>query len=107
MSMLRIAFAVIVAQFFTASGAAAAGKFVVGYAAMNTRLAPLWLAEEQGFFIKYGIESQAVFLPTATVLVTGLRPGGIQLCSGGGSAALAAASAGHDLNIIGSFSTLH
>ena len=49
----------------------AAGKFVVGYAAMNTRLAPLWLAEEQGFFNKYGMESQAVFLRSATLLVTG------------------------------------
>jgi NitT/TauT family transport system substrate-binding protein len=104
MSMLRIALAVIVAQFFTASGAGAAGKFVVGYAAMNTRLAPLWLAEEQGFFSKYGMDSQAVFVRSATVLVTGLASGDIHVGSGGGSAALAAASAGQDIKVIGSFS---
>lgn len=88
----------------TAADAAAAGKFVVGYAAMNARLAPLWLAEEQGFFNKYGLDSQAVFLRSATVLVTGLASGDIHVGSGGGSAALAAASAGQDIKIIGSFS---
>jgi NitT/TauT family transport system substrate-binding protein len=101
---LSIVFAVFVAT-LSANDAAAAGKFVVGYAAMNTRLAPLWLAEEQGFFNKYGLESQAVFLRSATMLVTGLSSGDIQVGSGGGSAALAAASAGHDVKIIGSFST--
>ncbi|HEX9453011.1 MAG TPA: ABC transporter substrate-binding protein [Candidatus Binatia bacterium] len=99
----------LVAVFLAASSsprlAAAAGKFVVGYAAINTRLIPLWLAEEQGFFAKYGMESQAVFLRSATVLVTGLASGDIQVGSGGGSAALAAASAGQDIKIIGSFST--
>src|SRR5678815_702091 len=76
--------------------ARAAGKFVVGYAAMNARMAPLWLAEEQGYFAKYGMEPQAVFLRSATVLVTGLGSGDIQVGSGGGSAALAAAAANLD-----------
>ena len=97
--------AVLFAASFEIHSAAAAGKFVVGYAAMNARLAPLWLAEEQGFFNKYGMESQAVFLRSATLLVTGLSSGDIHVGTGGGSAALAAASAGHDVKIIGSFST--
>ena len=84
--------------------ARAAGKFVVGYAAMNARMAPLWLAEEQGYFAKYGMESQPVFLRSATVLVTGLGSGDIQIGSGGGSAALAAVSSGYDVKVIGSFS---
>jgi len=102
---LRIA-AVVLAVLFMAvnSASAAASKFVVGYAAMNTRLAPLWLAEEQGFFNKYGLDSQAVFLRSATVLVTGLASGDIHVGSGGGSAALAATSSGQDIKIIGSFS---
>src|SRR5262249_42168607 len=83
----------------------AAGKFVVGYAAMNARLAPRWLAEEHGYFAKYGLESQAVFLRSATLLVTGLSSGDIQAGSGGGSAALSAVGAGYDVKVIGSFST--
>lgn len=84
--------------------AQAAGKFVVGYAAMNARMAPLWLAEEQGYFAKYGLEPQAVFLRSATLLVTGLGSGDIHVGSGGGSAALAAVAAGYDVKVIGSFS---
>jgi len=70
-----IGLAVVLAVTWRAGIAAAAGKFVVGYAAMNARLAPLWLAEEQGYFAKYGMESQAVFLRSATLLVTGLSSG--------------------------------
>lgn len=88
-----------------AAPAQASAKVVVGYAAMNARLAPLWLAEEQGFFKKYGIEPQAVFLRSATVLVTGLASGDIHVGTGGGSAALAAASSGQDIKVVGSFST--
>lgn len=87
------------------SPARASSKVVVGYAAMNTRLAPLWLAEEQGFFKKYGMEPQAVFLRSATVLVTGLASGDIHVGTGGGSAALAAVSSGQDVKVVGSFST--
>jgi len=102
---LRLTTVLLLLQFLVVNPAhAAASKFVVGYAAMNTRLAPLWLAEEQGFFNKYGLDSQAVFLRSATVLVTGLASGDIQVGSGGGSAALAAASSGQDVKIIGSFS---
>ena len=100
-----IGLAVVLAVTWRAGIAAAAGKFVVGYAAMNARLAPLWLAEEQGYFAKYGLESQAVFLRSATLLVTGLSSGDIQAGSGGGSAALSAVASGYDVKIIGSFST--
>jgi ABC-type nitrate/sulfonate/bicarbonate transport system substrate-binding protein len=100
--ILGLIFAVFLAGATPAFGAR---KMVVGYAAMNTRLAPLWLAEEQGFFAKYGMESQAVFLRSATVLVTGLASGDIHVGTGGGSAALAAVSSGHDIKVIGSFST--
>ena len=45
---------IVVALLLRTHLAAAAGKLVVGYAAMNARLTPLWLAEEQGYFSKYG-----------------------------------------------------
>jgi hypothetical protein len=31
-------------------------KIVVGYAAMNGRVSPLWIADEQGFLAKYGLQ---------------------------------------------------
>ncbi len=71
--------ALLLALSWLATLAQAAGKFVIGYAAMNSRMAPLWLAEEQGYFAKYGMEPQAVFLRSATVLVTGLGSGDIHV----------------------------
>jgi ABC-type nitrate/sulfonate/bicarbonate transport system substrate-binding protein len=103
LGVIGLLLAVLSAASLRTQPAAAAGKFVVGYAAMNARLAPLWLAEEQVFFNKYGMESQAVFLRSATMLVTGLSSRDIHVGTGGGSAALAAASAGHDVKILGSF----
>ena len=52
--------ALLLALSWLATLAEAAGKFVIGYA-MNSRMAPLWLAERQGYFAKYGMEPQAVF----------------------------------------------
>jgi NitT/TauT family transport system substrate-binding protein len=97
--------ALLLALSWLATLAQAAGKFVIGYAAMNSRMAPLWLAEEEGYFAKYGMEPQAGFLRSATVLVTGLGSGDIQVGTGGGSAALAAVSSGYDVKVIGSFSS--
>jgi NitT/TauT family transport system substrate-binding protein len=104
-SVIGLVLAIILTAIVPIQPASAAGKLVVGYAAMNARLAPLWLAEEQGYFAKYGMESQAIFLRSATILVTGLSSGDIHVGTGGGSAALAAVSAGHDVKIVGSFST--
>ncbi|HWH77801.1 MAG TPA: hypothetical protein VNT76_10540, partial [Candidatus Binatus sp.] len=36
-------------------------KVVVGYAAINGRIAPLWIAEEQGFNAKYGLQAEGVY----------------------------------------------
>src|SRR5262245_66628764 len=37
-------------------------KVVVGYAAMNGRVAPLWIADEQGFLAKYGLQADQVYV---------------------------------------------
>jgi len=85
--------------------AAAPAKLVIGYAAMSARVMPLWIAEEQGIFTKYGIDSQQIFIRGAPTLVAGLASGDIQVGSTGGSATLAAIAAGHDLKMIAAFSS--
>ena len=45
-----------------AFGAGVRAKYVVGYATYTARIAPLWLAQEQGFFTKYGIDVDPVFI---------------------------------------------
>lgn len=85
--------------------AATASKLIIGYAAMSARVMPLWIAEEQGIFSKYGLDAEQVFIRGAPTLVAGLASGDIHIGSTGGSATLAAIAAGHELKIIAAFSS--
>ena len=85
--------------------AAAPSKLVVGYAATTARVMPLWIAQEQGFFAKYGIESEPVLIRGGTTLVTGLASGDVQIGRTAGAAVLSAVAAGHDLKMLATFSS--
>ncbi len=85
--------------------AAAPSKIVVGYATFTARIVPLWLAQEQGFFTKYGVEVEPVFIRGAPTLVAGLAAGSMQIGRTGGSAMLAAVAAGHDFKVVAAFNT--
>jgi NitT/TauT family transport system substrate-binding protein len=86
-------------------GAAAPFKVTVGYAALNPRVLPLWIAHEQGMFTKYGIDAEPIFVRGAPTLVAALASGDIPLARSGGSAALAAIAAGHDFKLVATFSS--
>jgi ABC-type nitrate/sulfonate/bicarbonate transport system substrate-binding protein len=88
-----------------ARGAAAPSKNVVGYATFTARIVPLWLAQEQGFFTKYGIEVEPVFIRGAPTLVAGLAAGSMHIGRTGGSAMLAAVAGGHDFKVVAAFNT--
>src|SRR5258707_735773 len=88
-----------------AFAAAAPSRLVIGYASTTPRLMPLWLARDQGFFAKYGIESEPVLLRNGAYLVTGLASGDIQIGRTAGAAVLSAVAAGHDLKMLATFSS--
>jgi NitT/TauT family transport system substrate-binding protein len=88
-----------------AFSASAPSKLVIGYAATTARLMPLWIAQEQGFFSKNGIESEPVLLRGGTILVTALAAGDVQIGRTAGAAVLSAISAGHDLKMLATFSS--
>src|SRR6266576_6706405 len=100
-----IIFVLVVPIVGVSSSVAAATKLIVGYAAINGRVAPLWIAEEQGYLAKYGLQVEQVYLRGAPTLVAGLASGDIQLGRSGGSATLAAVGAGHDFKIVATFSS--
>ena len=85
--------------------AAAPAKYAVGYATFTARIVPLWLAQEQGFFTKYGIDVEPIFIRGAPTLVAGLAAGSIHIGRTGGSAMLAAVAAGHDFKVLAAFNT--
>lgn len=78
-------------------------KIVIAHAAMNARVLPLWTAKEQGFFLKYGVPFEAIFIRQAPTLVAALTSGDIQIGYTGGTAVLGAAAGGVDLKILAAF----
>jgi NitT/TauT family transport system substrate-binding protein len=88
-----------------AFSAAAPSRLVIGYASTTPRLMPLWVARDQGFFAKYGIESEPVLLRSGATLVTGMASGDIQIGRTAGAAVLSAVAAGHDIKMLATFSS--
>ncbi len=66
---------------------------------------PLWVARDQGFFAKYGVESEPVLLRSGATLVTGMASGDIQIGRTAGAAVLSAVAAGHDIKMLATFSS--
>jgi NitT/TauT family transport system substrate-binding protein len=83
----------------------AAPEVVIGYANISARVSPLWIAQEKGFFAKYGVTVQPVYMPGSPVMIASLSTGQIQLANSGGTAALGAAAGGLDLKVIGTFTS--
>ncbi len=75
-------------------------KVVVAYASISPRVAPLWAAQELGFFRKNGIETELVFVRGAPTLVAALTSGDMDIGYTGGTAVLGASVAGIDLKIL-------
>src|SRR5438128_3800424 len=84
----------------SAIAATAPTRIVVGYAAINGRVSPMWIAAEQGFLAKYGLQADQVYVRGAPLLVAGMASGDIQFTRSGGSATLAAVGAGPDFKLV-------
>lgn len=96
-SMLALLFLLPVSR---VQAATAMRKIIVAYAAMNARVAPLWVARERGFFSKYGFDGETLFIRGAPTLVAGLTSGDIDVGYTGGTAVIGAAAGGSDLKIL-------
>ncbi len=86
-----------------AEAGSAGNRIVIGYAAVNARVCPLWAAKEQGFFAKYNIDADPIFIRTAPTLVAALSSGDINLGYTGGTAVVGADAGGADLKVLASF----
>jgi ABC-type nitrate/sulfonate/bicarbonate transport system substrate-binding protein len=84
--------------------AVAAGKqVVIAHAAMNARVAPLWVARERGFFAKYGVEADTIFVRGAPTLVAAMQSNEIDVGYTGGTAVVGAVANGADLKVLSAF----
>ncbi|MBI4527556.1 MAG: ABC transporter substrate-binding protein [Deltaproteobacteria bacterium] len=78
-------------------------RVVIGYSTMQAPNAPLWIAKEQGFFARYGIDAELVFLRSTSVLTAGMLSGNIDVDYSGGTGLISAAANGADLRAVASF----
>lgn len=75
-------------------------RITIGYAAVAPRAIPLWIAQEEGLFRKYGIEAQFVVFRGAPTLVASLVSGHIDLGMTSAGTVLGAAAGGIALRMI-------
>jgi ABC-type nitrate/sulfonate/bicarbonate transport system substrate-binding protein len=80
-------------------------EVVIGYANISARVSPLWIAQEKGFFAKYGVHVQQIYMPGSPVMIASMSTGQVHLANSGGTAALGAAAGGLDLRVIGTFTS--
>src|SRR5436309_12350587 len=83
----------------------AAPEIVIGYANISARVSPLWIAQEKGFFAKFGVNVQQVYMPGSPVMIASMASGQVHVANTGGTAALGAAAGGLDLRVIGTFTS--
>ncbi|MGZ8464768.1 MAG: ABC transporter substrate-binding protein, partial [Candidatus Binatia bacterium] len=79
-------------------------KITIGYAAVSPRTTPLYLAQEQGLFAKYGLDPKVVLVRAPATLVATLVSGEIDVGYTGGTSVLGAAGQGSYLKILSSLS---
>ncbi len=86
-----------------AQAASAGPHVVIAHAAMNARVAPLWVARDRGFFAKYGVTADTIFVRGAPTLVAAMAANEIDVGYTGGTAVVGAVANGADLKVLSAF----
>ena len=89
----------------TGHSATSPSEVIITHASMSTSSIPLWVAQRQNFFGKYGVRSKTVWVRGNPAQIATLVSGDTQIAYGGAPTALAAAVGGRDMKIIASLSS--
>ena len=108
---MRTVLATVLATFIVFAGHLAVNaqdrpKVVIGNAALNPKVVPLWIAQEQGFFDKYNIDAKLVYIRSAPIVISALTTGEITAAfAAAGSSILGAAASGAEIKLIAGFTS--
>src|SRR5215467_11029140 len=80
-----------------------AAPIAIGYSTINPRIAPLWIAQEKGYFQKYGVDATLVFVRSTPLLIAAMKSGSIPVAYGAGSGILNASVGESDMKILATF----
>src|SRR3954452_13799836 len=96
--------------FITAVGMAAESgmpqslkKIVIGYSGISPSQAPAWIAYEAGFFRKYGLEAQLIFIESGSRTVQTLLSGDVVAAQVAGTSVVQSNLQGSGVVLIGGF----
>jgi len=104
-NFIRTLVAIILTAVVHLHAAAAQTKITIGYAAVSPRTTPLYIAQEQGIFSKYGLDAKVVVFRGAPTLVASLVSGEMEVGYTGGTSVMGAAGQGTYLRILSSISS--
>lgn len=79
--------------------AASPSRLRVAYSSISANTLPLWIALDQGFFTKQGLEIEAVYISGEPMLTQAITSGDIAVAQQGAVGAIRSALAGLDLTI--------
>lgn len=80
--------------------ASAPTKIAVGYATISSASTTLWVAQDEKFFAKYGLDADLVFMPGSPTLIAAINSGSLAMGYTGGTAILGAVAGGADFKVI-------
>jgi NitT/TauT family transport system substrate-binding protein len=81
------------------SSAAAAEKILIVHSALNLLTSPVWMAKDKGYFLKYGLDVETVYIPSGTLGMQALLGGETKMLVADGSSAINARMRGAPVKI--------
>lgn len=96
---LKILF--IIVGLLSAAVPAAAQSLKVPFAALSPTYAPLWIADRAGFFKKYGLDVQLVYISAGSVIIPAILSGQVDIANMSSAPALTAWIRGAELTTVG------
>ena len=73
----------------------------VPFASLSPTYAPLWIAEQGGYFKKHGLDVQAIYISAGSVIVPALLSGQVEIANMSSAPALTAWARGAELMAVG------
>jgi NitT/TauT family transport system substrate-binding protein len=81
------------------AAAAGAEKLLIVHSALNLLTSPLWMAKEKGYFSKYGVDVETIYIPSGTLGMQSLLGGETKIIVADGSSAINARLRGAPVKI--------
>ncbi len=79
---------------------AAAERLTIAGSALNMLTTPLWVAKDRGFFSKYGLDVETIYIPSGTMAVQALLSGDVKVAMVAGSPVVNAKLQGAPVKLI-------